>query len=438
MLVAAGFAFVTAATLRGVHHLAGVPWDEHIGSSMIAQTSLTLVWSVLGVVGWVQGSRRGSRPLWLAGAVLMGIVLAKLLLIDRTHLGSVFGIASFIAYGLLCTVIGYFAPAPPRGGGARDGRWRTRMMRASALLWFCSAMSVAANAPADYAYVFPIETTAHDANAASSAWRVELTPDVYRWVQDADLRDIEVFNAEHPPCRWRASRSRRPTTAREEQSDAAGARTAGFGEGVARERSAPRDRSRRGRAPAPHRRGREASRAATTGRDWLVDASAFDHAIDSLALSWREPASGIVARFAVEPATIWSTGAAPPPRPCSRSNSRARASSGATSRSAACARSICGCAVSTTAPRSTASRRGAVRRAHTRGARTCVDRAAEPCRSDAAEPPRITRFDYTLVAALPVDIARIELASDNALAQISVCSRATPMRPPHRGFASPR
>ena len=114
LLVALGFAFVTAATLRGVHHLANVPWDGEIGSSMVAQTSLTVVWSVLGVVGWVMGSRRGSRSLWLAGAVLMGIVLAKLLLIDRTHLGSGFGIASFIAYGLLCTVIGYFAPAPPR------------------------------------------------------------------------------------------------------------------------------------------------------------------------------------------------------------------------------------------------------------------------------------------------------------------------------------
>jgi uncharacterized membrane protein len=64
------------------------------------------------------GSTRGSRPLWLAGAVLMGIVLAKLLLIDRTHLGSGFGIASFIAYGLLCTIIGYFAPAPPRESAA--------------------------------------------------------------------------------------------------------------------------------------------------------------------------------------------------------------------------------------------------------------------------------------------------------------------------------
>jgi uncharacterized membrane protein len=119
VLVAGGFAFVTAATLRGVHHLGGVPWDERIASSMMAQTSLTVVWSVLGVVGWVTGSRRGSRPLWLAGAVLMGIVLAKLLLVDRTHLGSGFGIASFIAYGLLCTVIGYFAPAPPRNAVPR-------------------------------------------------------------------------------------------------------------------------------------------------------------------------------------------------------------------------------------------------------------------------------------------------------------------------------
>jgi uncharacterized membrane protein len=114
LLVVAAFAFVTAATLRAVHHIGNVPWDENIGSSMAAQTALTVVWSVLGVVGWVAGSRRGSRPLWLAGAALMGVVLAKLLLVDRTHLGSGFGIASFIAYGLLCTVIGYFAPAPPR------------------------------------------------------------------------------------------------------------------------------------------------------------------------------------------------------------------------------------------------------------------------------------------------------------------------------------
>ncbi|MEP6897431.1 MAG: DUF2339 domain-containing protein, partial [Rhodanobacter sp.] len=60
------------------------------------------------------GSRRGQRLVWLAGAVTMGVVLAKLLFVDRSHLGNLFGIASFIAYGLLCTVIGYLAPAPPK------------------------------------------------------------------------------------------------------------------------------------------------------------------------------------------------------------------------------------------------------------------------------------------------------------------------------------
>ena len=48
----------------------------------------------------------------------MGVVLAKLVFVDRQHLGNLLGIASFIAYGLLCTLVGYFAPAPPRRRGA--------------------------------------------------------------------------------------------------------------------------------------------------------------------------------------------------------------------------------------------------------------------------------------------------------------------------------
>ena len=121
LLAAGAFAFVTAATLRAAHHLAGAPWDiEGVLSSSVSQTSLAVVWSVLGVAGWVIGSRRGQRGLWLAGAALMAIVLLKLLLIDRQHLGNLFGIASFIAYGLLCTLIGYLAPAPPRSATAQS------------------------------------------------------------------------------------------------------------------------------------------------------------------------------------------------------------------------------------------------------------------------------------------------------------------------------
>lgn len=114
LLSIAAFIAVTSLTLHAVHHWGGVRWNEALLGSSLAQTSLTVVWSVLGVVAWVWGSRRGQRVLWTVGAVLMAVVLAKLILVDRQHLGNLLGIASFIAYGLLCTVVGYFAPAPPR------------------------------------------------------------------------------------------------------------------------------------------------------------------------------------------------------------------------------------------------------------------------------------------------------------------------------------
>lgn len=114
IIAGGGFLLLTVATLRGVHHWGAVPWNDTLWSSMLAQTSLTVVWSMLGVISWILGSRRGQRVLWLVGAVLMAVVLAKLVLIDRQHLGNLLGISSFIAYGLLCTAVGYFAPAPPR------------------------------------------------------------------------------------------------------------------------------------------------------------------------------------------------------------------------------------------------------------------------------------------------------------------------------------
>ena len=107
-------AFITAMTMRGVHFWGGVEWGPGMFGTSLAQMALTVVWSVLGVVGWIVGSRRGHRGLWLAGALLMGVVLAKLVLVDRQHLGNLLGIGSFFAYGLLCTVVGYIAPAPPK------------------------------------------------------------------------------------------------------------------------------------------------------------------------------------------------------------------------------------------------------------------------------------------------------------------------------------
>lgn len=122
LIVGLGFLFVSIATLRGVHHLAGLPWDGVLAWTRVAQTSLTVVWSLLGMAAWIIGSKRNRRTLWLAGAALMGVVLLKLLLVDRQHLGNLYGIASFIAYGLLCTVIGYLAPAPAKALTTEESR----------------------------------------------------------------------------------------------------------------------------------------------------------------------------------------------------------------------------------------------------------------------------------------------------------------------------
>lgn len=118
LLAGGALALASTMVLRGCHHWGDVPWAASMFDSGLVQAALTVAWSLLGVVGWILGSRRGQRAVWLAGAVLMGVVLAKLLLIDREHLGNLPGILSFIVYGVMCTVVGYLAPAPPRAAAA--------------------------------------------------------------------------------------------------------------------------------------------------------------------------------------------------------------------------------------------------------------------------------------------------------------------------------
>ena len=120
ILIGAGFVTLTIATLRGVHHYGPAPWSPAILDSMLAQASLTVVWSLAGMAAWITGSKRLSRPLWLAGAVLMAIVLAKLILVDRRYTGDLPGIVSFFAFGILCLIVGYIAPSPPKQAAAEE------------------------------------------------------------------------------------------------------------------------------------------------------------------------------------------------------------------------------------------------------------------------------------------------------------------------------
>ncbi len=115
VLAVIGFALMTSITLRAVHFLGHVPWDsESMMRSALAQACLSVVWCLAGLAAMLTGARRLSRPIWIGGACLVGLVIVKLILIDRTHLKDLHAILGVLAVGGLLMVVGYFAPNPPK------------------------------------------------------------------------------------------------------------------------------------------------------------------------------------------------------------------------------------------------------------------------------------------------------------------------------------
>lgn len=113
----AGLFLLTCMLARAVHHWGGVPYDwVLLGASVRFQAALSIAWALAGLTGMLLGARRGQRALWFAAAALMGLVVLKLFLVDLGNSGTVERIVSFIGVGLLLLVVGYFAPAPARGG----------------------------------------------------------------------------------------------------------------------------------------------------------------------------------------------------------------------------------------------------------------------------------------------------------------------------------
>ena len=112
---ATAFALVTGLVLRACHHGAGIAWDEDaLWASTLAQAALSVTWASIGVALMMTGHRAVRRAVWLVGAGLLGIVVAKLFLVELADRGSLYRIVSFIVVGALMLVVGYFAPMPPR------------------------------------------------------------------------------------------------------------------------------------------------------------------------------------------------------------------------------------------------------------------------------------------------------------------------------------
>jgi len=117
LLAGAGVVLLTAITLRATHFIGGVAWGPELWDSALAQAALSIVWTLAGIAAMLLGKQRSSRAVWIGGGVLMGVVILKLLLLDRQHLHDLAAIVGVLIVGALLVAVGYFAPVPPRRAG---------------------------------------------------------------------------------------------------------------------------------------------------------------------------------------------------------------------------------------------------------------------------------------------------------------------------------
>lgn len=109
------FAFFTALVMRTAHHWGGVPFDlDTLLESMLVQASLSIVWTLIALGLMIGGHLRNRREVWLIGAALIAVVVAKLFFVELSNRGGLARIVSFIGVGGLLLVVGYFAPLPPK------------------------------------------------------------------------------------------------------------------------------------------------------------------------------------------------------------------------------------------------------------------------------------------------------------------------------------
>jgi len=113
------FLLLNAIALRSLAIELQLPWDAaDLFTSNKVQTVLAILWTLAGLVCMALSRRHASRSLWIGGALLLGLTVLKLFLVDLGSSGTLERIVSFISVGLLLLVIGYIAPLPPARAGA--------------------------------------------------------------------------------------------------------------------------------------------------------------------------------------------------------------------------------------------------------------------------------------------------------------------------------
>ncbi len=109
------FIWLNFTLFRIAHHWFGTSYNMvALYNSGLVQAAVSILWTLFGVLLTVFANRKHFRDVWIAGAILLGLAVLKLFVIDLSELGSLARIISFLVVGLLLTSIGYFAPLPDK------------------------------------------------------------------------------------------------------------------------------------------------------------------------------------------------------------------------------------------------------------------------------------------------------------------------------------
>jgi uncharacterized membrane protein len=106
------FLWIVSILARSMHFYAAIPWRNVIGSDAF-HICLFIFWAIYGVFHVVLAHKKKRRGFWIAGAILVAVDIAKLILFDMRGIGPVPRILSFFAAGLILLFIGWAAPLPP-------------------------------------------------------------------------------------------------------------------------------------------------------------------------------------------------------------------------------------------------------------------------------------------------------------------------------------
>lgn len=113
-LAGLAFLWVNCIALRSIHFWAGVEYRfDELMDSVLVQAVFSLLWTTTALVLMVHATRSAQRGIWIVGAVLLGVVVVKLFLLDLANSGTVERIVSFIGVGIGLLAVGYLAPVPP-------------------------------------------------------------------------------------------------------------------------------------------------------------------------------------------------------------------------------------------------------------------------------------------------------------------------------------